>query len=151
MAPNLLNEGAGSGGGVSAGHGAQHFGVYVVQWVDYSSKYGLGYLLSNGCSGVFFNDSTKIVLDPTGASFEFLQRRSQDKVDIVQTHSIAQYPPDLKKKVTLLKHFRNYLVGEKLSKEIELPHTDVERPMVFVKKWMKTHHAILFRLSNKVV
>jgi hypothetical protein len=42
MAPNLLNEGAGSGGGVSAGHGAQHFGVYVVQWVDYSSKYGLG-------------------------------------------------------------------------------------------------------------
>ncbi len=40
--------------------------VYVKKWVDYSSKYGLGYLLSNGSSGVFFNDSTKIILDNKG-------------------------------------------------------------------------------------
>ena len=40
--------------------------VYVKKWVDYSSKYGLGYLLSNGSSGVFFNDSTKIILDIKG-------------------------------------------------------------------------------------
>ena len=39
--------------------------VYVRKWVDYSTKYGLGYLLSNGFSGVFFNDCTKIVLDPS--------------------------------------------------------------------------------------
>ena len=38
--------------------------IYVKKWVDYSSKYGLGYLLSNGCSGVFFNDYTKIIFDP---------------------------------------------------------------------------------------
>ena len=37
--------------------------IYVTKWVDYSSKYGLGYLLSNKCTGVFFNDSTKIVID----------------------------------------------------------------------------------------
>jgi len=36
--------------------------VWVRKWVDYSSKYGLGYLLSNGDVGVFFNDSTKIIL-----------------------------------------------------------------------------------------
>jgi polo-like kinase 1 len=38
--------------------------IYVKKWVDYSSKYGLGYLLSNGSSGVFFNDSSKIICDP---------------------------------------------------------------------------------------
>ncbi len=38
--------------------------VWVKKWVDYSSKYGLGYLMSNGCFGVFFNDSSKIVLQP---------------------------------------------------------------------------------------
>lgn len=38
--------------------------IYVKKWVDYSSKYGLGYLLSNGATGVFFNDATKIVLNP---------------------------------------------------------------------------------------
>lgn len=37
--------------------------VWVKKWVDYSSKYGLGYILSNGCTGVFFNDSTKIILE----------------------------------------------------------------------------------------
>ncbi len=38
--------------------------VWVKKWVDYSSKYGLGYILSNGMTGVFFNDSTKIVYNP---------------------------------------------------------------------------------------
>jgi polo-like kinase 1 len=37
--------------------------IYVKKWVDYSSKYGLGYLLSNSFTGVFFNDSTKMILD----------------------------------------------------------------------------------------
>ena len=39
--------------------------IYVEKWEDYSSKYGLGYLLiNNGATGIFFNDSTKIVLYP---------------------------------------------------------------------------------------
>jgi hypothetical protein len=37
--------------------------VYVKKWVDYSSKYGLGYLLSDGTTGIYFNDSTKMSLD----------------------------------------------------------------------------------------
>jgi polo-like kinase 1 len=40
--------------------------IWVKRWVDYSSKYGLGYLLSNGYTGVFFNDSTKILLEAKG-------------------------------------------------------------------------------------
>jgi polo-like kinase 1 len=40
--------------------------VWVKKWVDYTSKYGLGYWLTNGSTGVFFNDSTKIILDSLG-------------------------------------------------------------------------------------
>ena len=36
--------------------------VWVTKWVDHSGKYGLGYLMSNGCFGASFNDSTQIVL-----------------------------------------------------------------------------------------
>lgn len=43
--------------------------VWVKKWVDYSSKYGLGYLLSNGDVGVFFNDSTKIILTHNSEEF----------------------------------------------------------------------------------
>jgi hypothetical protein len=53
--------------------------VWVKKWVDYSSKYGLGYLLSNNATGVFFNDSTKIILDPKGHNFDYMERRAADK------------------------------------------------------------------------
>ncbi len=40
--------------------------IHVKKWVDYSTKYGLGYLLSDGSTGVYFNDSTKIIVDKNG-------------------------------------------------------------------------------------
>jgi hypothetical protein len=33
---------------------------FVQRWVDYSQKYGLGYMLSDRSTGVIFNDQTKI-------------------------------------------------------------------------------------------
>lgn len=36
---------------------------YIIKWVDYSNKYGLGYIFTNGCVGVYFNDFSKIILD----------------------------------------------------------------------------------------
>jgi len=44
--------------------------IWVMKWVDYSTKYGLGYLLSNGATGVFFNDSTKVVLRNDSDTFD---------------------------------------------------------------------------------
>jgi polo-like kinase 1 len=63
----------------------------VKKWVDYSSKYGLGYLLSNGATGVFFNDSTKILLDPASgySTFYYYERKAvsaTEKQDVMQTH-----------------------------------------------------------------
>lgn len=52
------------------------------------------------------------------------------------------------KKVTLLQHFRNYLYADNSS------HNNADNydgGYVYVKKWMKTKHAIMFRLSNKIV
>ena len=51
-------------------------GCWVKKWVDYSSKYGLGYLLSNNSTGVFFNDSTKIVIDPDLHKFYYFERKA---------------------------------------------------------------------------
>lgn len=33
----------------------------VKKWIDYSSKYGIGYALTNGWFGVYFNDSSKML------------------------------------------------------------------------------------------
>jgi len=60
--------------------------------------------------------------------------------------------------VTLLQHFRSYLEGsEKAKGSGEAPPEEGSNPerkvkdVVYVKKWMRTRHAIMFRLSNKVV
>lgn len=132
----------------SAFHPSQQEGpdLWVIKWVDYSSKYGLGYLLSNGATGVYFNDSSKIVFDPSSNTFDYIERRSSDKQESVETHSLILNPPALQKKVTLLQHFRNYLEGTTPPLTSALPH-----PLPYVKKWMATEHAIIFRLSTKVV
>lgn len=53
--------------------------AWVKKWVDYSAKYGMGYALSNQAMGVYFNDSTKIILDPNGHHIDYMERRQGDK------------------------------------------------------------------------
>lgn len=130
------------------------------KWVDYSSKYGLGYLLSNGTSGVFFNDCTKIVISENKKFFQYIERRAHDKQEIVKWYAIDNYPDQdqLHKKVTLLQHFRSYLENERAVSTKPVPGAEPlpipngkSSHLVHLKKWMKTRHAIMFRLSNKLV
>ena len=143
--------------------------TWVKKWVDYSSKYGLGYLLSNGFFGVFFNDSSKIILEPKSGAFNYIERRVTDKQEVITSHTLTDYPKDLHKKVTLLQHFKSYLEGDQNKNpnpsdkqpeanpiQSETPsdsNSAVKQPStyVYVKKWMRTRHAIMFRLSNKIV
>lgn len=40
--------------------------LWAPKWVDYSSKYGFGYQLSDGGSGVLLRDGTHMALRPPG-------------------------------------------------------------------------------------
>lgn len=125
--------------------------IWVKKWVDYSSKYGLGYLLSNGATGVYFNDSSKLVLNANGNMFHYFERRGTDRQERVFVHFLTDYPKELQKKVTLLQHFRSYLETD--SRQITAVEDQQASPdaPVYIKKWMRTRHAILFRLTNKIV
>eukprot|EP00981_Chlorochromonas_danica_P013778 scaffold6852_cov215-Ochromonas_danica.AAC.15 len=170
--------------------------TWVVRYVDYTSKYGLGFLLNNGSAGVNFNDSTKIVLSPDGRFFQYFERKrkegSSSSEHVSQRHFLDSYPTDLHKKVTLLKHFRNYLLDEEknhkresngnntrdeaeqqaalrqafskdalIDQQREPMDIDMtshqqrsleeEPELTFVKKYIRTKYAILFRLSNHSV
>lgn len=66
--------------------------VHVKKWVDYSTKYGLGYVLSNETCGVFFNDCTKIIFNPATDVFEYIERKGIDKLDCPSYWKISSYP-----------------------------------------------------------
>ena len=141
--------------------GAEHYPkTLVTKWVDYSSKYGIGYKMSNGCYGVLFNDSTKMVLNQNSFHFAYIRRESYSKENIenlTSFHTFADYPLSLKKKVVLIQHFKGYLDGIKFEPDLAVPHpepvetADKEGKQyfeMFLKKWKRAKKAVLFRLSN---
>jgi polo-like kinase 1 len=74
---------------------------------------------------------------------------------VIVSHTLTDYPKELQKKITLLQHFRSYLEGDAKGKPAEEPAETEDKPAdtnaIYVKKWMRTRHAIMFRLSNKIV
>ena len=121
--------------------------VWVKKWIDYSSKYGLGYLLSNGTAGVYFNDSTKIILKPKQSAFFYVERNSSKK-DTAVKHDLNSIPEKLYKKFALLQHFKSYLEADE---ESTCKDSEDEGELSYVKKWLRTKRAILFRFANKSV
>ena len=148
---------------------SEYLDTRVKKYVDYSSKYGLGYLLYNGFYGVTFNDKSKIVLNPNTNYFFYIEGIKANNQETIISYNMNEYPNNLNKKVTLLKHFKNYLEEDKSNninniKEEKMEKKDKkliikkenkkefdEKNIIYVKKWLKTKHAILFRLSNKIV
>lgn len=62
--------------------------------------------------------------------------------------------------MTLLEHFKQYLQSSTAQQSASHKHAEAEQMnaenkppagSVYVKKWMRTRHAIMFRLSNKIV
>jgi polo-like kinase 1 len=127
--------------------------IFIKKWVDCSAKYGIGYLLSNGLVGVFFNDSTKIILHPKG-HFNYIDRHQLDKTEYIATYTLDTYPIELKKKAILLLHTKEQLEKSKevlASQNKVLYETALMPAMIYLKKWVSTSEVALFRLNNKVI
>jgi hypothetical protein len=71
-----------------------------------------------------------------------------------RAYTLTEFPDDLKKKVTLLKHFKGYM-QENLSKVLwiyEACAADAEQcrahSLEFLTKYVRTAKGVVFRLSN---
>jgi hypothetical protein len=71
--------------------------VWINKWVDYSGKYGVGYLLSNGNPGVYFNDGTRCVLHPSSKRWEYMTANGGRHSFNLNAEPVER---ELKKKVT---------------------------------------------------
>jgi POLO box duplicated region len=119
---------------------------WVHKWIDYSTKYGLAFQLSDGCMGVFFNDNSKVVTTPELGSVQYLEAEGKE----VEFMTAEQYPKHMKKKVELLKYFRDhFLVGAPLD---TLPGPirvhDGKEPLPLVSSWRHTRSAMVFDIDQ---
>lgn len=62
--------------------------VFIVSWVDFSHKYGMGYALTDGSVGVRYNDSTSIVVSPD-KSYVAMQRACTPPDNILVTLTMS--------------------------------------------------------------
>lgn len=109
----------------------------IVNWHDLTDKYGLGYLLSDRSIGVFFNDNTRMISDPSGRRGLYIDGGSQQFM-------MDRYPPALHKKVMLLDVFRKQLLSDDTQRG---PETPFDEDSMYLKKWVKTKQGIFFVLS----
>lgn len=124
--------------------------IFVVSWLDYCTKYGMGFAMSDGTVSVHFNDTSSLVLAPGKSHIEYISYAPEDKTQQYRRNYAAEaYPSELKTKVYLLNQFENYILNKLLG---DYPYNwvdhDKTRNMVYVEKYLRMKHVILFRLSN---
>ena len=154
--------------------------IFITKWVDYSSKYGIGYLLSNNLIGVYFNDCTKLIYNPRTTKLSFIERNATKDKDMMYNFGIKEAPKELQKKILIFQQFKKYFEEElnpektdkdkdkdakshhksrkkksdknKEEEKKEKPEDkEQEGDNVFLRKWLRTNQAIIFRLSNKTI
>ncbi|KAM3179135.1 hypothetical protein ACTXT7_001182 [Hymenolepis weldensis] len=118
---------------------------WISKWVDYSDKYGIGYHMCDFSNGVLFNDETRLLFT---ANKENLQYIDSDGNEFLYTKD--DYPESLKKKVTLLNCFTNYMQDNLLhtGADIIRRESDNMARLPFLRSWFRTRVAIVLHLSN---
>ncbi|KAF3829655.1 hypothetical protein GH733_003919 [Mirounga leonina] len=74
--------------------------LWAPKWVDYSSKYGFGYQLSDGGSGVLLWDGTHMALRPPGDQVSYMPARGK-----LETFTPRDVPSTLGAKLAVLRLF----------------------------------------------
>nr|XP_031529743.1 inactive serine/threonine-protein kinase PLK5 [Vicugna pacos] len=77
---------------------------WAPEWVDYSSKYGFGYQLSDGGSGVLLRDGTHMALRPPGGQVCYAPHRGN-----LETFALRDVPGLLGAKLAILRLFARYM------------------------------------------
>ncbi|GAA5849655.1 hypothetical protein JCM8547_000523 [Rhodosporidiobolus lusitaniae] len=146
--------------------------VFLTSWVDYTHKYGTAYSLTDGTAGVYFNDSTSMVLSPGKEHFDYITSRrpfsssqsssaqppsSSSSVYLRKSYSLSPsstgtFTPEIDRKAYLLRYFEDYM-AKTLRRDVHWAWEDTGRTknMDFLVKYYRMKNAIVFKLSNEVL
>ncbi|KAK7100676.1 serine/threonine-protein kinase PLK1-like [Littorina saxatilis] len=120
--------------------------VWVTKWVDYSNKYGFGFMLSSDALGVLFNDTSRILMSPDGRAIQYY-----DLTGKLSAYTLDCVPEELDRKTTLLQYFARYMDEHLIqggdlecSQYMEISWSSI----LYLKKWFRTTKAIVLYLSD---
>ena len=119
--------------------------------MDFSSKYGIGYFLSNGSSGFYFNDGTSLILSSNKRRGHFFQPGEENKKILVRESFVADNPKEtVRHKLELMLKFDGFLQAP-TSFSNHTSSYDNNSELIFVVKFFRTSQATFFRLSHRIL
>ena len=121
--------------------------IFVKKWIDCSDKYGIGYLLSNGSYGVYFNDSSNVVMGQSSSKIYYIEKKSAEKKNEIACYDLEHYPKEIEKKIKLFQYFQNYLNQKQNTQNEEIDESN----FVYLRFWVKKSKCLMFILSTKII
>ncbi|RPB27101.1 Pkinase-domain-containing protein, partial [Terfezia boudieri ATCC MYA-4762] len=152
--------------------GARNKSVFITKWVDYTNKFGIGYVLTDGTVGVMFNDNSGIVCEglpsaagsttSTGAAGEACgssATRYAGRLKLPADFEIARMGGGLVvNKVGMWRRFGAFMRDNLEGGEefVFTPHSGgagfgETREIVFVTNYARMRDGAVFRFSNGAV
>ena len=92
--------------------------IIVEKFIDCSDKFGIGYLLSNGDIGIYFNDGTKMILIKNTNCIYYINKNNDDKIKINYKGSISNQLEGKRKILKLL--YKNLIKNVKEKQDFDL-------------------------------
>jgi polo-like kinase 1 len=131
--------------------------VKIHKFYDYSNKFGVIFFLNNNYIGVCFNDFTNILKSTSLKKAKTIILDKDSKKDkVIDDQMFENYlknkneSKDFIKRLEVFKQVLGKFQNENKSDDKMISISE-SNTVVFLKKFIKTQQAILFRLSNKLI
>eukprot|EP00826_Nyctotherus_ovalis_P003529 TRINITY_DN1071_c0_g3_i10.p1 TRINITY_DN1071_c0_g3~~TRINITY_DN1071_c0_g3_i10.p1 ORF type:complete len:386 (+),score=124.79 TRINITY_DN1071_c0_g3_i10:33-1160(+) len=111
----------------------------VDRCVDYTEQYGVGYVLTDGTIGFFYNDGSNLLL--RDGRYCYVESGQTG----VAKYAAKECPKELVRKVKIFEKFKEFHWSSKQYRE------ESDKEEVFVKTAIKSNNGILMRLNNNII
>ena len=132
---------------------AKDIDVYILNYLDYNSKCGVGYLLNNDYIGVYYRDKSLMTLNKNKNDEIKYKGKDEERLKTYKTNNISE---SLDNKYKILNHFIKYFDGlqkeERNKKEknvIQKKDVNDKDDIIYVDKLIINENCIFFKLSNQ--
>eukprot|EP00826_Nyctotherus_ovalis_P048705 TRINITY_DN5763_c0_g1_i16.p1 TRINITY_DN5763_c0_g1~~TRINITY_DN5763_c0_g1_i16.p1 ORF type:complete len:662 (+),score=216.02 TRINITY_DN5763_c0_g1_i16:76-2061(+) len=125
---------------------------YVAYFQDYTEKYGLAYMLTNGMIGFHYNDMTNILWIKNKEQYVYADYYAKTEVVYISRQDCkGKLSKDLEKKRKLVDHFIVHCSKAASEGKLQEAKDSVADCSVALKRVIKTRKGMLFRLTNNVI
>jgi polo-like kinase 1 len=139
----------------------------INKYIDYTTKFGIIYIIPKMTVGICFEDFSNIVrnyhINTDYYKYLYFDKGGKNKMNfddstLEEFYKNKSSNKDIVKKIEVFKQVLSkyssdikQTINEREISKIEFNQKSFNNNFVFVKKFFKTQHSILFRLSNKLV